>query len=864
MGFGRFFQRVNQGSKTMSLWDPEAAGDAAIFLRLDDMAMLEIRNAPFDGGKCVWVPCVESGYMKANLIGEGDKPGTSKVLRADGKEKTLSDDKINKQNPPKYELLEDLANMTYLSEAAVVHNLATRYVKFMIYTYSGLFCITINPYKWLSVYDNHVVGCYKNKRKTEMPPHVYSVSDNAYNDMLRNRENQSMLITGESGAGKTVNTKRVIQYFALVAAATGTGGGEAVNLGGGGTLEDQIVAANPCMEAYGNAKTIRNDNSSRFGKFIRIHFQTTGKLSSGDIDTYLLEKSRVTFQLKAERCFHIFYQICTGHKPEINEMCMISKDPYDYKYCSMGEIKVKSIDDTEELDATDESFDILGFNQDEKNAVWKITAGIMHSGNIAFKQKPREEQAEPDGSDAADKLGFLYGVKSEEWLKAMCSPKVKVGTEYVTKGQTVDQCYYGLSAITKATFGRLFDHLVSVINRALATDLPRCFFCGMLDIAGFEIFDFNTLQQFFNHHMFILEQEEYKKEGIEWVMIDFGMDLQESLDLIEKPLGILSLLEEECMVPKGTDMTYKDKMFKQHLGKSKAFGKVKKQGKFEAHFELYHYAGTVAYNVTDWLTKNKDPLNGTVVELYKKSTIPTFQTIWSSYIGADDAAAATKGGKGKRQKGGSFQTVSSLHRESLGRLMTNLRATQPHFVRCIIPNEIKKAGFMDNNLVLHQLRCNGVLEGIRICRKGFPSRVEYAEWKQRYCILNPNVIPKGFMDPKKACEKLITSLTEMTPEMYRFGHTKLFFKAGVIGQLEDMRDARISEILTALQTRMRFNLSRAKFLKTIKERDGSVVIQSNWRAFSILKDWEWQKLLFKIRPLLNTTEKMKEMEELLP
>ena len=343
-----------------------------------------------------------------------------------------------------------------------------------------------------------------------------------------------MLITGESGAGKTVNTKRVIQYFAIVAAAGGGSSGDAPKLGGGGTLEDQIVAANPCMEAYGNAKTIRNDNSSRFGKFIRIHFQTTGKLSSGDIDTYLLEKSRVTFQLKAERCFHIFYQMCTGHKPEVNEMCMISTDPYDYKFCSMGEIKVKSIDDNEELDATDESFDILGFNQDEKNAVYKITAGIMHSGNIAFKQKPREEQAEPDGTDAADKLGFLFGVKSDEWLKAMCSPKVKVGNEWVTKGQTVDQCYYALSAITKATFGRLFDHLVKVINRALGTDLPKCFFCGMLDIAGFEIFDFNTfeqlcinytnerLQQFFNHHMFILEQEEYKREGIEWVMIDFG------------------------------------------------------------------------------------------------------------------------------------------------------------------------------------------------------------------------------------------------------------------------------------------------------------------------------------------------------
>merc|ERR1719153_522859 len=310
-------------------------------------------------------------------------------------------------------------------------------------------------------------------------------------------------------------------------------------------------------------------------------------------------------------------------------------------------------------------------------------------------------------------------------------------------------------------------------------------------------------------------------------------------------------------------MTYKEKLFKQHLGKSTAFGKVKKQGKFEAHFELYHYAGTVQYNVVDWLTKNKDPLNGSVVGLYKNSTVPIFQSIWATYVSADDAAAAAKSGKGKRQKGGSFQTVSSLHRESLMRLMTNLRATQPHFVRCIIPNEIKKPGYMDNNLVLHQLRCNGVLEGIRICRKGFPSRVEYAEWKQRYCILNPNVIPKGFIDPKKASEKLIAALTEIDPQLYRFGHTKLFFKAGIIGQLEDMRDARIAEILTALQTRMRYNLAKEEFVKVRNERDGALVVQANWRAYCSLKNWPWQQLLFKIRPLLNTTEKAKEMEELL-
>merc|ERR1719394_420614 len=763
------------------------------------------------------------------ITGDGEKPGTTKVMRSDNKKKTYSNDKVEKQNPPKYELLEDLANMTYLSEASVVYNLSERYVRFLIYTYSGLFCVTVNPYKWLPVYDNHVVGCYKGKRKSEMPPHIFSISDNAYNDMLRERHNQSMLITGESGAGKTVNTKRVIQYFAVVAALGGgsgakDGGGDdgAPALKGGGTLEDQIVAANPAMEAFGNAKTTRNDNSSRFGKFIRIHFGLTGKLSSGDIDTYLLEKLRVVFQLKEERCFHIFYQITSYGRPDINELTMISKDPYDYKYCSLGEIKVKSINDVEELKATDESFDILGFTKEEKDSVYRITAGIMHSGNMVYTQKPREEQAENGNVELSEKAGFMLGISGAEYAKALCSPRVKVGSEYVVKGQTVEQVYYALGAICKAVFEKLFNWLVAVVNRALSTELPKSFFIGILDIAGFEIFDFNTfeqlcinftnekLQQFFNHHMFVLEQEEYKKEGIEWTTVDFGMDLAATLDLIEKPMGIMSMLEEECIVPKATDMTFRDKLFKQHVGKNPKIGKPKPKKNSnvpDPHFELYHYAGTVGYNVTDWLTKNKDPLNGSVVALFKKSQLKVLSDVWASYMSAEEAAEADKKGGGgggkKRKKGGSFQTVSSLHRESLGRLMTNLKATDPHFVRCIIPNEIKKPGYMEWNLVLHQLRCNGVLEGIRICRKGFPSRLPYDEFVTRYVVLAPEVKKQeGYgtkdYDWKSGAHKICENI-ELEEWKHKFGHTKMFFKAGIIGDLEDARDEKIAYILTQLQ-----------------------------------------------------------------
>jgi len=804
------------------------------------------------------------------MIGDSEKKGCKKV-KTDNGEINVKEENIHEQNPPKYHLIEDMANMTYLNEPAVLYNLKTRYEKFMIYTYSGLFCVTVNPYKMLPVYERYVVGCYKGKRRSEMPPHIFSISDNAYNDMLINRENQSMLITGESGAGKTVNTKKVIQYFAMVA-AMGDSKEADTKSSNKGTLEDQIIQANPAMEAFGNAKTIRNDNSSRFGKFIRIHFGTTGKLASGDIETYLLEKSRVIFQQPGERGFHIFYQICSGAKPELLENLLVSKDPYDYKYVSQGETTVLNLDDGEELKLTDEAFDVLGFTPDEKQGIYKIMGAIMHSGNMKYKQKPREEQAEADGTEDADKVTYLLGLNSAEYVKALLQPRVKVGNDYVTKGQTVQQVYYSVGALAKATYDRLFSWLVKRINETLSTKLPRNFFIGVLDIAGFEIFEYNSLeqlninftneklQQFFNHHMFVLEQEEYKREGIDWEFIDFGLDLQACIELIEKPLGIMSILEEECMFPKATNKTFQDKLYQNHLGKSNNFIKPRPgiKRKYEAHFELIHYAGIVGYNIIGWLDKNKDPLNNSVVGLFKKASLKVLQTIWEAYISSEEATSRKSGSK--RQKGGSFQTVSSLHRESLNRLMANLRSTQPHFVRCIIPNEKKCPGMMDNALVLHQLRCNGVLEGIRICRKGFPSRILYAEFKQRYRILNPSAIPEGkFVDSKKACEKLVSSI-DLDVSQYRFGNTKIFFKAGMLGVLEDMRDERLSVIITKIQSRARGKQMRVEFQKMYERRQACACIQANIRAYLAVRNWVWMKLMFKIKPLLKSAEDAKERE----
>ncbi|XP_009332352.1 PREDICTED: myosin-3-like [Pygoscelis adeliae] len=846
----------------------EVFGEAAPYLRKSEKERIEAQNQPFDAKTYCFVADPEVEYTKGKIKAAQD--GKITVETEDGRMVTVKPDDVYAMNPPKFDKIEDVAMLTHLHEPAVLYNLKDRYSSWMIYTYSGLFCVTVNPYKWLPVYNPEVVLAYRGKKRQEAPPHIFSISDNAYQFMLTDHENQSILITGESGAGKTVNTKRVIQYFATIA-----GSGDLAKKKESwmkGTLEDQIISANPLLEAFGNAKTVRNDNSSRFGKFIRIHFGTSGKLASGDIETYLLEKSRVTFQLKAERSYHIFYQILSNKKPELLEMLLVTTNPYDYPFISQGEISVASIDDQEELVATDAAIDILGFSPDERMGIYKLTGAILHCGNMKFKQRPCDEQAEPAGTEEADKAAYLMGLNSADLLKALCYPRVKVGNEYVMKGQTVDQVHQAVNAISKSVYEKLFLWMVMRINQQLDTKLPRQHFIGVLDIAGFEIFEFNSfeqlcinftnekLQQFFNHHMFVLEQEEYQKEGIEWTFIDFGMDLAACIELIEKPMGIFSILEEECMFPKATDTSFKNKLYDQHLGKSNNFQKPKPvKGKAEAHFSLVHYAGMVDYNISGWLEKNKDPLNETVVGLYQKSSMKILCSLYATFASMDEAEGGDIKKKGTKKKGSSFQTVSVLFRENLNKLMSNLRTTHPHFVRCIIPNETKTPGLMDHKLVLHQLRCNGVLEGIRICRKGFPNKILYGDFKQRYRLLNAGVIPEGqFIDSKKACEKLLSSI-EIDHTQYKFGHTKVFFKAGLLGVLEEMRDDCLGQLITQTQALCRGYLRRLELKRMLDRRESIFCIQYNIRAFMNVKHWPWMKLYFKIKPLLKSVETEKEM-----
>ncbi|XP_018322124.1 myosin heavy chain, muscle isoform X19 [Agrilus planipennis] len=826
------------------------------------------QTKPYDAKKSCWVPDEKEGFLLGEI--RGTKGDLVTVGIPGGEEKNFKKEQVQQVNPPKFEKCEDMSNLTYLNDASVLYNLKSRYVAKLIYTYSGLFCVAINPYKRFPVYTHRCAKLYRGKRRNEVPPHIFAISDGAYVNMLTNHENQSMLITGESGAGKTENTKKVIAYFATVGASTKKTESDSKK----GSLEDQVVQTNPVLEAFGNAKTVRNDNSSRFGKFIRIHFGPTGKLAGADIETYLLEKARVISQQPLERSYHIFYQIMSGAVPGVKEICNLGKNILEYPFVSQGKTTIPGLDDGEEFRITDEAFDVLGFTQEEKNDIYKITAAVMHMGGMKFKQRGREEQAEADGTEEAERVAKLLGIDTQGFVTALLKPRIKVGNEFVTQGRNVAQVNYSVGALAKAMFDRLFKFLVKKCNETLDTKQKRQHFIGVLDIAGFEIFDFNSfeqlcinftnekLQQFFNHHMFVLEQEEYRQEGIEWTFIDFGMDLVACIDLIEKPMGILSILEEESMFPKATDKTFEEKLNNNHLGKSPNFMKPKppKPGQQAAHFAIGHYAGNVPYNITGWLEKNKDPLNDTVVDLYKKGSNKLLQEIFADHPGQSGQADAG-GGKGqKRQKGSGFQTVSSLYREQLNNLMTTLRSTQPHFVRCIIPNELKQPGVIDSHLVMHQLTCNGVLEGIRICRKGFPNRMVYPDFKLRYKILSPKEVDKE-SDPKK-CAQVILDASALDSELYRLGHTKVFFRAGVLGQMEELRDERLGKIMTWLQSWARGYLSRKEFKRLQEQRLALQVVQRNLRKYLKLRTWPWYKLWQKVKPLLNVTRVEDEIAKL--
>ena len=443
------------------------------------------QQKPYDPKKSVWIPDPKTHGYREGILESGDiEDPASKCVVSVGHEKfTHESAEVGKVNPPKFEMCEDMVNLTFLNDASVFWNLKIRYQAKMIHCYSGLFVVVINPYKFYPIYTIRVSTIYLGKRRNEAPPHLWAIAEMAYRAMIQNTKNQAMLITGESGAGKTENTKKVITYLAL--AASGVSGKKSKKKI---SLEDQIVATNPILESYGNAKTARNDNSSRFGKFIRIHFTNSGRLAGCDIVSYLLEKSRITEQQEVERSYHIFYQLIQFYGDSIGDgltkTCCLSKNIKDYIYVSQGKTTVESIDDNQELEFTDDAFNILGFDNDEKWNCYKLTAGVMTCGGIEFKTKGREDQAECEkvGPETfPGKAAAVFGVDAGAWIKAFCKPRIKVGTEWVTKGQTCEQATGAVGGIARSIFDRVFKWLIEKCNDTLVDPtLKKANFCAVL------------------------------------------------------------------------------------------------------------------------------------------------------------------------------------------------------------------------------------------------------------------------------------------------------------------------------------------------------------------------------------------------
>lgn len=822
----------------------------------------------FSGKKYVWLKDPHTAFVKGWIVDELEG-GMLRVQCDDGSQREVEAESVDRVNPAKFDKADDMAELTHLNEASVVHNLHQRYQADLIYTYSGLFLVTINPYCSLPIYTNEYINMYRGRSREDSKPHIFAMADEAFRNLVEEGQNQSILVTGESGAGKTENTKKVIQYLAAVAFSESPMKNKIQQQS---NLSAQILRANPILEAFGNAQTVRNNNSSRFGKFIRIEFTRTGTIAGAFIDWYLLEKSRVVRLNAQERNYHVFYQLLRGADKQMKQKFLLdSLDVEDFAYTKNGNDTISGVSDKDEWNSLIEAFNIMGFSPEDQEAILKTVAAVLHLGNITVMNESRGTDQARLASDArveAEKFCKLLGIKVDQFLSGLLHPRVKAGREWVEKVQTPDQVRLSIDALAKGIYERGFGDLVTKINRQLdrtGMGLDDSHFIGVLDIAGFEIFEDNSfeqlcinytnekLQQFFNHHMFVLEQEEYAREQIEWKFIDFGHDLQPTIDLIElpNPIGIFSCLDEDSVMPKATDKSFTEKLH--HLWD-------KKTPKYRASrlgqgFLLTHYAAEVEYSTEGWLEKNKDPLNDNITRLLAASTDKHVANLFIDCADADDDSGAIR----SRVKKGLFRTVAQRHKEQLSNLMAQLNSTHPHFVRCIIPNHKKRPKQLNAPLVLDQLRCNGVLEGIRIARTGFPNRLPFAEFRSRYEILCKNM-PKGYLEGQRAANIMLEKL-DLEKSLFRVGLTKVFFRAGVLAELEEKREVLISEIICRFQSAARGFIQRRIAHKKLYRAEATRIIQRNLHVYLDLCDNPWWQLLTNMKPLLGATRTSGEVKK---
>uniref|UniRef100_A0A8D0A372 Myosin VB n=1 Tax=Sander lucioperca TaxID=283035 RepID=A0A8D0A372_SANLU len=750
----------------------------------------------------VWIPDPEDVWKAAEIV--KDYKEGEPVLHLQLEDETPLEYPVGpKSNPLPFlrnpDILvgeNDLTALSYLHEPAVLHNLKVRFLEpNHIYTYCGIVLVAINPYDQLDIYGEEVIRAYSGQNMGDMDPHIFAVAEEAYKQMARDERNQSIIVSGESGAGKTVSAKYAMRFFATV-------GGSANDT----NVEEKVLASSPIMEAIGNAKTTRNDNSSRFGKYIQIGFSRHYNIIGANMRTYLLEKSRVVFQAEDERNYHIFYQLCAS--------------------ASLPEFKDLGLSESTCL------FDL-------QSSIFKVVASILHLGNIEICSERDGESCHVSVHDVhLQHFCRLLGVdlpQMEHWL---CHRKLVTASETYVKNMSSQQAANARDALAKHIYARMFDWIVEHINNMLQTSSKQHSFIGVLDIYGFETFEINSFEQFcinyaneklqqqFNSHVFKLEQAEYIKEQIPWTLIDF-YDNQPCIDLIEARLGILDLLDEECKVPKGTDQNWAQKLYKQNSS-SAHFQKPRMSN---TSFIIIHFADKVEYQCEGFLEKNRDTVYEEQINILKASQ---FQLVADLFHEKSDTAPPAKSSRvnvrsakptPKAPNKEHRKTVGHQFRSSLQLLMETLNATTPHYVRCIKPNDNKEAFSFDSRRAVQQLRACGVLETIRISAAGYPSRWTYPDFFNRYRVL----VKKSDMttaDKKLVCRNLLETLIKA--DMFQFGKTKIFFRAGQVAYLEKLRADRFRSACIQIQKTVRGWLARVRYRKI---RKSAVTLQRYGRGF---------------------------------
>ncbi|XP_073313046.1 myosin-6-like isoform X13 [Primulina huaijiensis] len=693
--------------------------------------------------------------------------------------------------------VDDMTKLAYLHEPGVLQNLRSRYDMNEIYTFTGNILIAVNPFQRLThLYSNHMMEQYKGMALGELSPHPFAIADAAYRKMINEGISQSILVSGESGAGKTESTKMLMSYFAHM------GGRAAAE---GRTVEQKVLESNPVLEAFGNAKTVRNNNSSRFGKFVEIQFNDSGRISGAAIRTYLLERSRVCQVSDPERNYHCFYMLCAAPAEDIEKFKL--GNPRMFHYLNQSNCyELDGIDDSKDYLSARRAMDVVGISSDEQDAIFQVVAAILHLGNIEFAKDSESDASLPKNNQSRFHLktaAELLMCNEKSLEDSLCKRVIVTRDEAITKSLDPDAAAVSRDALAKILYSRLFDWLVNKINNSIGQDPDSKFLIGVLDIYGFESFKTNSFEQFcinltneklqqhFNQHVFKMEQEEYTKEEIDWSYIEF-VDNQDILDLIEKkPGGIIALIDEACMFPKSTHETFAEKLY-QSFKDHKRFIKPKLS---RTDFTICHYAGDVTYQTELFLDKNKDYVIAEHQSLLGASNCSFVSGLFPPL--PEDSSKSSK-----------FSSIGSRFKQQLQALLETLSSTEPHYIRCVKPNNLLKPSIFENSNVLQQLRCGGVMEAIRISCAGYPTRKAFDEFLDRFKILEPSVSNESY-DEVTACRIL---LEKVGLQGYQIGKTKVFLRAGQMAEIDSLRSKVLGRSACIIQRKVLSYLARKNFI----------------------------------------------------